>query len=139
MIQLRIRTVVAVVVAFVLGAALILVMSRDRRPADAATLPTPRAFARVISNGTFDAARSRNVASITKIGTGFYCIKVKVAIRNVVASGNGVSFNTVAEGGLVGGTLDSGVTCPTGSNAYVVTFNASTGALQDRPFYVLFI
>jgi hypothetical protein len=108
------------------------------RQSAAAALPSPRAFARVISDGTFDPAKSKNITSIVKQSTGFYCIKTSVPIRNVIASGNSVTFNTVAEGGLVGATLDSGLGCPAGSKAFVDTFNAATGALQDRPFYVLF-
>jgi hypothetical protein len=96
------------------------------------------AYARVISNGSIDPRHSRKVAKVKKTDSGFYCIAVSVPIHNVVASGNAVTFDTIAEGGLVGSTLDSGLSCPKGSDAYVETFDAETGQLGDRPFYVLF-
>jgi hypothetical protein len=89
-------------------------------------------FARVISNGTFDAARSRNVTSIDKISTGFYCLKLAAPVKNVSVSVNAVSSPAFAEAGLVG--ADSGLSCPQGSTAFVRTFTLA-GDPADTPFY----
>ena len=92
--------------------------------ADAAGL-NAKAYARVISNGTFDATRSRNVTAITKPSTGFYCISVSVNVKNVVVSVNAVSAPAIAMAGLVGATIDGGFTCPTTAKIFVRTVNAA--------------
>jgi hypothetical protein len=87
----------------------------------------------VISDGSLDKKHSHAVEKVKKIDTGVYCIQVSARIHSVVASGNAVSFNTIAEGGLVGSTLDSGLSCPAHADAYVETFDATNGQLDDRP------
>ena len=94
-----------------------------------------KAYARVVSNGTFDANRSRNVVSVTRPSTGVYCFKLAVGVKNVVASLNAVSAARVVSAGLV--VPDSLVSsCPTGSPVVVITRDLA-GARVDAPFYVV--
>jgi hypothetical protein len=104
------------------------------KPADLAKDTGAVAFARVISNGSFD--HSRNVSGIDEVSDGVYCINTKVPVRNVIASVNAVSAPASAIGGIVGATLDGGLTCPNKSDVFVRTFNGSGNAAQV-PFYVL--
>jgi hypothetical protein len=95
------------------------------------------AYARVNSVGEMDGARSHNVAKVKKVDSGLYCIRVTVPFHNVVASGNPVSNDVVAQGGLT--ALDSGVACNEKFNAFVLTFTGTDATQRvDHPFYVLF-
>ena len=67
--------------------------------------------------------------------TGTFCLDLAVSVKGVVAAGNAVSSNTLAEGLLI--NVDSGTSCPASSDVLVLTFNAATGALETRPFYVV--
>jgi len=102
-----------------------------------------KAWARVISNGTFDAKRSRNISGITMAGTGFYCISLPFTVQNVSATVNAVSAPAFAEAGLVGASVDGGLSCPASakgtSEVFVRTFTVSAAgaAPADVPFYVV--
>ena len=102
------------------------------------------AWARVISNGTFDASRSRNISGIDHAAVGFYCIALPFKIQNVSATVNAVSAPAIAMAGLVGGKIDGGLDCPAvpkgTSEVFVRTFSVASGgaaAPADVPFYVV--
>jgi hypothetical protein len=102
-----------------------------------------KAWARVISNGTFDATRSRNISGITTAGAGFYCITLPFTVQNVSATVNAVSAPAIAMAGLVGTKIDGGTSCPAPakgtSEVFVRTFSVSAGGATpaDVPFYVV--
>ena len=102
-----------------------------------------KAWGRVISDGTFDAKRSRNISGIDHRVTGLYCISLPFTVQNVSATVNAVSAPAIVMAGLVGGGIDGGQTCPAPakgtSEVFVRTFSLGAGAVgpADVPFYVV--
>jgi hypothetical protein len=92
-----------------------------------------KAFARVHSDGQFDAKRSRNVRGVTRQEQGVYCLDLAMGVKNVVASLSGGTVG-VASGGLE--LVDANSTCPDETEVFVVTSNLS-GNRADAPFYVV--
>ena len=92
------------------------------------------AYAWVSAAGTLDAARSKNVISVTHPVTGFYCFDLSVAVTNAVASTNHIStqFDGNAETEIRPET--SGTAClEPNLDAAVWTERASTNSLNSRP------
>jgi hypothetical protein len=95
------------------------------------------AYAKLKSDLTLDATRSKNVASITKgslLGTpqtGKWCVDATVPVNHVVA--------TLADGfpGEISADLDSLFLCPAGADALVEIWT-SAGDATDSAFWVLF-
>ena len=111
-------------VAIALIAAVVLATRDDGSASAATSAPVgAKAWARVISNGTFDATRSKNITSITQPSTGIYCIKTPVAVKNVSATVNAVSAPAIAMAGIVGGTVDGGISVPGRSKIFVRTLS----------------
>lgn len=109
----------------------------------ASTREGAKAWARVISNGTFDAKRSRNITGIDHRVVGLYCISLPFTVQNVSATVNAVSAPAIAMAGLVGSKIDGGTDCPAAakgtSEVFVRTFAVTAGAVgpADVPFYIV--
>jgi hypothetical protein len=86
-----------------------------------------------------DAANSKNVSSVTKPGTGFYCVSTSVPMKTVVGTAdwnNGeallVSANTSAVALYVALEI-----CPKGTSVLVLTFNGK-GEQKSGDFWLSF-
>jgi hypothetical protein len=106
-----------------------------------ATLPTvpsaasaqPVAFARVSAAGTLDAANSRNVGSVTHVGTALYCFS---GIPFTPQGGQAtVDFNESQFESTQFGLGDVKGTCPAGTQAFVFTQDDGPDAAG---FFVVF-
>jgi hypothetical protein len=92
----------------------------------------PVAFAHVSSGGVLDAANSKNVGAVTKIGTALYCFSgLPFTPRGVVAN---VDFSDATPNFALT-QAGTGVTCP-GQQALVSTFQGSNPS--PAKFYVVF-
>jgi hypothetical protein len=94
----------------------------------------PTSFAHVSAAAVFDSANTKNVGSVTKVGTSVYCFSgIPFTVRGGQATVDfaGSAFQE-AQFGL--GT-NSG-TCPNGTQAFVFTHEGATASAA--PFFVVF-
>lgn len=91
------------------------------------------AFAHVNSDGSLDAANSKNVGE-TKLTAqpGYYCVSPTVPTRNVTATASG----TIAPRSIVAGFEDPFTSCPEG--AAVIEIWDGAGKYTNTAFYVVF-
>lgn len=94
------------------------------------------AYAHVNADGSLDGANSKNVGA-TKLTpqTGYYCVSATVAVKNVVASGDGGTTARIFDAGF-----DDPVTsCPDGA-AVVESYVLSGGTFShaNHDFYIVF-
>jgi hypothetical protein len=90
-----------------------------------------KAFARILAGGDVDDPRARGITdgSVSKPGTGVYCVDIEGGAINAVASIDAGATGQIATSVLLG-------VCPSGKEVEVRTFD-STGAAADRPFFLL--
>ncbi len=98
----------------------------------------PVAYAHVNTDGTLDAANSRNVTATSQADPGYYCIDVAVPFENVQATTNVTvaSFVTASAGDPLGACAPTLPGEATG-DAVVLVWDDS-GAPEPGAFYVLF-
>jgi hypothetical protein len=92
------------------------------------------AFGRITSNGTVDAANSKNVAVAHIWPTGVYCLVVPAGARNIIAQVE-VGAPAVATASVDPG--DALIMCPPGPSNAVVALSSSAGGIAMRDFMVL--
>lgn len=91
------------------------------------------AFAHVNSDGTLDAARSKNVDATSKSpALGYYCIHTTVTVKHAVAT---LDFDN---GEVSVGFSDSFTSCPANTTAVVRTFTSAGSDATSKAFFILF-
>ena len=96
---------------------------------------TALAFGRIRSDGTVDAAYSKNVAVAATLPTGVYCLVVPPGSRNIIVQVELGGAPAVATASLDPG--DALFTCPPGPSNAVVALSTSGGGIAMRDFMVL--
>jgi len=95
----------------------------------------------ILSEGkeTFDAANSKNISNVLKVGTSFYCITTSVPVNNAVGSVDFVNSEAnIVEPNFNFAPVYVGLkTCPAGTNVVVVTLNVK-GEGKTGDFWMSF-
>jgi len=95
---------------------------------------TALAFGRIKSDGTVDAANTKNVAVAATLPTGVYCLVVPPGSRNIIVQVE-LGVPAVATASVDPG--DALFTCPPGPSNAVVALTTNAGAATKHDFMVL--
>ena len=102
-----------------------------------------KAYARVGANGALDAANSKGVVSVTTGGASLLCFnlggfKPSSVVATIEAYSNDTGHTNSSYGMIVGGRfVNSGASCPAGTDAYTAT-SSTSGASTRYPVFVIF-